>query len=74
MRWSFIYADSARAHDRNTPHSRHPSAVHNPTLHPHSRPKRIPRRTQVWKTLPFSRILDEKNASFSTEIADFGAQ
>ena len=31
-------------------------------------------RTQVWKTPPFSRILDEKNTPFPTEIADFEAQ
>ena len=42
-----------------------------PTL---SQPKRIPRSYPSLKNTPFSRILDEKNSPFSTEIADFEAQ
>ena len=39
-----------------------------------SRPKRIPRSYPSLKNTPFSRILDEENTPFSTEIADFEAQ
>ena len=41
---------------------------------PYSRPKRIPCLYPSLKNTPFLRILDEKNTSFPTEIADFEVQ
>ena len=41
---------------------------------PPPRPKRILRSYPSLENTPFSRILDEKNTPFPTEIADFEAQ
>ena len=52
----------------------HRSPVGYPPVSPTRDQKYIPHSYPSLENTPFSRILDEKNTPFSTEIADFDVQ